>query len=169
MIRSALASALTWRSRRQPHRGADRRAALRTRSIVGTSLSRSTSSTGERSGIDVVYSFHRPPALDGTASGRRGARCSRRGQHPAHVVGGIGLGEQGRHGDRVFPGGRLRLVKDAAASRVRDDQETGAGVDVRCTPVHFHDPAPRRCVSTQSPIWNGCSNNTSRPRDDLAD
>ena len=62
------------------------------------------------------------------------------------------------------PGGLLRLVNDAAAS-------TEFGMICRPLPVSMwvarqltSTTRPRADgVSTQSPIWNGCSNSSSRP------
>ena len=62
------------------------------------------------------------------------------------------------------PGGRLKLVNDAAAS-------TEFGMICRPLPVSIcvarqltSTTRPRAVgVSIQSPSWNGCSNSTSRP------
>ena len=114
-----------------------------------------------------------PPArtLDGAASGRScGSVAATRFSIAKTSSGGSSTENTVVTASECAPGGRLKLVNDAAAS-------TELGMISRPLPVSIcvarqltSTTRPRADgVSIQSPSWNGCSNSTSRPGDDLAD
>ena len=143
--------------------GASRR---RTRSTAGTSLWPRRRRRASAAGSTCGTVQHRRRHARRHAPGRSCGSAAATRVSMAHTSsGGSSTDEVGDHRDRVLPGGRLRLVNDAAAS-------TEFGMICSPLPVSMcvarqltSTTRPRAAdVSTQSPIRNGCSNSRAARR-----
>ena len=160
-----LAAVRGWRTRPRPRRGAVRRAGPHTRPSAGTSTGRRRRRRATAAGS---MSCTRGRPRRRLTAPRRARSC---GSMLATRFSIAQTSSGGSSSENVVvtviecaPGGRLRLVKDAAAS-------TEFGMICSPLPVSIwvarqltSTTRPRAVgVSSQSPSWNGCSNSTSRP------